>query len=110
MKFVESNSGLFYFETKNNGKTKSSVTDHTLVQIVEANKSHYRRRDIEGAEKTREIQARLGHPPQQHFIHLLSNNLLHNCPATESDANCAVHIYGTDVSALKGKMKKKTQG
>ena len=34
MKFVESNSGLFYFETKNNGKTKSSVTDHTLVQIV----------------------------------------------------------------------------
>ena len=30
MKFVESNSGLFYFETNNNGKNKESVTDYTL--------------------------------------------------------------------------------
>ena len=62
MKFVESNSGLFYFETNNNGKTKQSVTDYTLVQTVEENKSHYSRCNIEGADKSREIQEILGHP------------------------------------------------
>ena len=41
MNFVESSSGLFYFETNNNSKIKLSVTDYTLVQTVEENKSHY---------------------------------------------------------------------
>ena len=34
MKFVDSNSGLFYFETKNNNKAKLSGTNYTLVQTV----------------------------------------------------------------------------
>ena len=110
MKFVESNSGLFYFETKNNSKTKLSIPNCTLVQTVEANKSHYSRHDIEGAKKARELQAILGHPPQQHFIHLLSNYLLHNCPITVAGAKLAVQISGTNVAALKGKMKKQHRG
>ena len=37
---------------------------------------------------------------------MLSNNLLRNCPVTVADAKHAVHIYGTDVAALKVNMKK----
>ena len=37
---------------------------------------------------------------------MLSNNLLRNCPVTVADAKRAVHIYGTDVAALKDKIKK----
>ena len=40
-----------YFEKNNNDKTKSSVTNNTLVQTVEANKLQYIRHYIEGAEK-----------------------------------------------------------
>ena len=32
MKFLESNSGLFYFETNNNSKIKFYVTDYTLIK------------------------------------------------------------------------------
>ena len=46
MKFVESNSGLFYFETNNNSKIKFYVTDYTWIKTEESNKSHYRRCDI----------------------------------------------------------------
>ena len=48
MKLVKSNSGIFYFETNNNSKTKSYVTDYNLVKNVEVNKAHYSRREIEG--------------------------------------------------------------
>ena len=81
-----------------------------MVQTVEASKAHYSRRDIEGAEKARELQARLVHPSQLHFIHLLSNNLLRNCLVTVADAKRAVHIYGTDVASLKGKTTKQRKG
>ena len=90
MKFVESNYGIFYFEKNNNSKTKLYVTNYTLVKTVEANKAHYSRYKIEGAEKSRELQARLGHHLQQNFIHLLSNNLLCKCPVTVADAKRAV--------------------
>ena len=36
----------------------------------------------------------------------MSNNILCNCPVTLAYAKRAVHIYGTDVAALKDKIKK----
>ena len=35
MKSVESNSGLFYYETNNNSKNKFFVTEYNLVKAVE---------------------------------------------------------------------------
>ena len=99
-----------YFEKNNNDKTKSSVTNNTLVQTVEANMSHYSRREIEWVEKVREQQAILGHSLQQHLIHLLSNNLLRNYPVTVANTKLVVHIYGTDIASVKGKMTKQHKG
>ena len=40
----------------------------------------------------------------------MSNNLRQNFPVMVADAKHAVHVYGTDVSALKGKMTKQHNG
>ena len=40
----------------------------------------------------------------------MSNNLRQNFPVMVADSKHAVHVYGTDVSALKGKMTKQHNG
>jgi hypothetical protein len=50
----------------------------------------------------------LGRPDEIFFRDLLNNNLIINCPVTADDALRALHIYGPDVAALKGKMTRST--
>ncbi len=109
MKFKEYKSGLYYLDTAAS-QTQSNLTrtgqDYLFLNTVAANKGTYTRREIEGADKARELYAKLGRPSQQHFEYILANNLINNCPVTADDAKRAITIYGPDTATLKGKMTK----
>jgi hypothetical protein len=62
----------------------------------------FHRREIEGADKARDLYVKLGRPSQQRFEYLLANHLINNCPVTADDARRALLIYGPDHATLKG--------
>jgi hypothetical protein len=105
MKFTEYATGLYYFEVANT-PNKPVISDYTFVLTVEGNKERFHRREIEGADRARELYATIGRPSQQHFEHILRHNLIRNCPVTVDDAKRAQIIYGHDIATLKGKSTK----
>jgi hypothetical protein len=107
MKFREYRTGLYYYDASAiTNDTRTPVTDYCFVQTVQANKRMFHRREIEGADRARNLYVKLGRPSQQHFEHLLANHLINNCPVTADDAKRAITIYGPDPATLKGKMTK----
>lgn len=105
MKFREFHSGLYYFDVATSKPTSANVSPYCLVQTVASIKSMYHRREIEAADRARELYVRLGRPSQKHFEFLLRNKLITDCNLTADDAKRAVEIYGPDIGALNGKMK-----
>jgi hypothetical protein len=100
MKFTEYVTGLYYFDAANQPTTN---TGYTFVTTVAGNKKRFHRREIEGADRARELYGKIGRPSYQHFEHILKHNLIRNCPVTVDDAKRAQIIYGPDIAALKGK-------
>jgi hypothetical protein len=80
---------------------------YTLVNTVHNNKQLFVAREIDMADKARELYRKLGRPSQHTFEEVLKNNLITNCPVTVDDAKRALIIYGPDLATLKGKT---TQG
>lgn len=105
MKFKEFHLGLYYYDVTKAKNNSTNVTPYCLVQTVENNKSLFHRREIEAADKARELYVKLGRPSQKHFEFLLRNKLITDCPLTADNAKRAVEIYGPDIGALNGKMK-----
>jgi hypothetical protein len=60
-------------------------------------------REIDLADKARDLYRKLGRPSQQQFEDILKQNLIRNCPVTVDDAKRALLIYGPDLATLKGK-------
>jgi hypothetical protein len=102
MKFLEHADGLYYYDT-HAINTKKSVANYTLLNTVSNNKAPFVTRDIELADKARELYRKLGRPSQQKFEDILKRNLIINCPITVDDAKRALIIYGPDLATLKGK-------
>jgi hypothetical protein len=105
MKFIEYTTGLYYFDTAKTNARKHNL-HYTFVTTVNGNKSRFHRREVEGADRARALYKKIGRPSQQHFEHILRNNIIRNCPVTVDDAKRAIVIYGPDVPALKGKSTK----
>ena len=111
MKFIEFKTGLYYYdgkvpETDNSGNNNDTISSYSFVQTVANNKKLYHKREIEGANKARELYIRLGRPSQHQFQKMLANNMIPDCPITADDARRAIRIYGPDVATLKGKTTK----
>ena len=102
MKFVEHPSGLYVFDTSK-APISESVNAYTFVSSVAANKQMFTRREVEAADAARALYRKIGRPSQADFLHILSKNLIRNCPVTPDDAKRALVIYGPDIAALKGK-------
>ena len=111
MKFIEFKTGLYYYnrkkmpETSNNGNSKDTVSPYSFVQTIAKNKKLYHKREIDGANKARELYIRLGQPSQHQFQTMLANNMIPDCPITADDARRAIKIYGPDVATFKGKTR-----
>ncbi len=109
MHFCECGDGLYYFDTRTDNITKASPDQYSFVTTVGANKSHFHRAEIEGADKARILQQDLGWPSTQHFIDIVNNNMLNNCTITADDDICRAPeaIYSPATPLLKGKMVRK---
>jgi hypothetical protein len=110
MKFNEYKSGLYYFDTaapKTPNSTSLDVNNYLFLNTVEQNKQAYTRREIEGADRPRELYKKIGRPSEKEFTDILQNNLIRNCPMTPDDAKRALQIYGPDVATWQGKTVKK---
>jgi hypothetical protein len=70
----------------NNNRTNQKVANYLFVNTVAGNKQRFHRREIEGADRARELCKKIGHPSQTHFESILSNNLIRNCPVTVDNA------------------------
>ena len=66
----------------------------------------FTRREIEAADKSRELYGKVGRPAQDRYESYLENNAIINCPVTVQDTKRAVVIYGPDVGTLKGRSTK----
>jgi len=106
MKFHEYSTGLYYFDAAESHTTSENVIAYSFVNTVASNKSLYHRREVEAADRARALYCKIGRPSPEHFEHILSNNLIRNCPVTTDDARRAILIYGHDIAGIKGKTTK----
>ena len=91
--FKMSDSGLFYYDV-------SAVKDEdaaVLVNTVSDNKTRYTRAETTKAEYARALQRILGHVSKKDYIHIVTHNLLPNCPVTKRDIEAAEDIFGPDL-------------
>jgi Reverse transcriptase (RNA-dependent DNA polymerase) len=102
IKFREHDDGLYVFDTHLKSP-EVPILPCTLVQTVAQNKEHFVSREIEQADKARDLYRKLGRPSQQKFEDIISKNVITNCPITVDDARRAHIIYGPDLATLKGK-------
>ena len=88
-KFLECQDGLYFYDTKhlpNHSNTMlsnySAPSSYHFLQRVDDNKAFYTRRQIEGADTARRIQASIGFPSTPVFKQIIQNNLIRNCGIT----------------------------
>jgi hypothetical protein len=102
MKFTEHSDGLYFFDTCLQ-TTDLSIGKFSFVKTVAQNKSIFVNREIEAADKARELYRKLGRPSQKQFEEIIGKNVITNCPITIDDARRAILIYGPDIAIIKGK-------
>ncbi len=102
MRFSEHSTGLYVFDSADN-HTNEPVSAYTLVSTIATNKKMFTRWEIEAADAARDLYKKIGRPSKSDFLHILSKNLIMNCPITVDDAKRTTIIYGPDVASLKGK-------
>ena len=99
--------GLYFFDTNNTDhfvKSKSQLSNYSLLQTVTDNKTYFSKQEIKGADTSRQIQEYLYYPGTKTLEHYISQNLITNCEITADDVNRAELIYGTPVPYLQGHM------
>jgi acetolactate synthase regulatory subunit len=101
MKFVEHESGLYIYSAKNN-TINNHVSAYTLISTVKKQKAMFSPREVRDADHARALYCKLGRPSEEEFQHILSGNLLRNCPVSVHDAKRALTIYGPDIATIKG--------
>ena len=104
LKFICMENGL-YMADCSVIKPKSTVAAYSfaMTTTVSQLKSEFTRREIQGADKARELYKCLGMPSYQKLISSIQSNAIRNCPVTVADVRRALYLYGPDVAALKGK-------
>jgi hypothetical protein len=112
MKFQEYRSGLYYFDSAAAAEgvkdtTSPTVTDYLFLNTVASNKDAFTQREIQGADRARDLYRKIGRPSQAQFTTILEKAQIRNCPVTPDDARRALKIYGPDVATLQGKTVKK---
>jgi hypothetical protein len=99
MKFLESQNGLYYYDTK---PTNNSSTAYSFVNSVATNQSHYTNRQLASADQAKHIYELVGRPSHTTFLKIIRENQLKNCPISV-DAKRSLKFYGPNVTALQGK-------
>jgi hypothetical protein len=107
-RFQEHPSGLYLHDstkpvTPYTQQDGSNVVGYSYLQTVAENKKQFTKRQIESADKSRQLYRMLGRPGPDRYMDIVRNNFIIKCPVTIDDVTRAQRIYGKDVAFLKGK-------
>jgi hypothetical protein len=84
--FIQSDAGLFYFDTKEEDKGMM------LVNTIVDNKSKYSNANYSHASLAHKLQITIVWPSTADFMHIVKNKLIPNCPITSRDIIAADDI------------------
>ena len=101
--FVEHTNGLYSLLPSANPPTKTTCNNYSCVSTVADNRAIFTRRELEGADRARQLYRTIGRPSQRKFETILDHGSILNCPVTRADAQRANIIYGPNLAYLKGK-------
>ena len=101
LKFTEVDSGLYLL--RNTNLINRKISAYSFLTLVKSNKANFTSRQVKRADLARKFRKYLGYPGYKRYFRLLETNYFIDCPLTVDDAKRALHIYGPDVEALKGK-------
>jgi hypothetical protein len=100
--FKESESGLYYHDTTNRAVLMLNA-DKTELNTIKTNREGFTERDNERAKRARKALGLVGYPSPKYFKHMVSSNMIKNCPVTSIEVTNANKIFGPDLATLKGK-------
>ena len=103
LRFVEYTNGLYLLLPSANPPIKSPCQHYSCVSTVAENRAVFTCRELEAADRARELYRIIGCPSQRKFEAILDQGSILNCPVTRADAHRANIIYGPDLAYLKGK-------
>ena len=87
--------GLHYYDPRGE--------EFSFVNTVDGNILPYTKRQLEAADKARQLYASLAYPSEADFKWILRSNQIKDCPVTIRDAEIAFKVWGPNIAALKGK-------
>jgi hypothetical protein len=99
--FQQSGSALYYHDTTNRVMV--------MVNTAEGNREGCTDRAFSAAKQARRALGMVGYPSEKDFKHMVSSNMILNCPVTRKDINAANNIFGPNVASMKGKTVRSTQ-
>lgn len=79
--------------------------ERILIETEVDNLSKYTKREVEGAQRAREMLAKMGFPPVDQAIDIATRGV--GFTVTATDFKIAHDIWGADIASLKGKSKKR---
>ena len=103
MKFRETGSGLYLYNSSDDKHSNSEITDYSFLELVDDNRAFFTKRQLDSVDKAKQLYQHLGMPGYRKFFRMLEHNHIANCPITPDDARRALKIYGPDIAHLKGK-------
>jgi hypothetical protein len=107
MHFVMHPSGLHYWVPDTTATALVMTAETALVATVADNMKNYTKRQIQGAERSRALYARLAFPSMRDFRWAVQHQMIVDCPVTVADVDITHAIWGKSVPALKGKTTRK---
>jgi hypothetical protein len=98
--FEQDQDGLFSAPL---GPEPSEKVEVSMLTTVEENKKFYHKRQVERAEKARNLYRVIGCPSIRDYKHIIQTNQIKNCPVTLEDIRVSERTLGQDMYAIKGK-------
>jgi hypothetical protein len=98
--FEQDQDGLFSAPLGPEPKKKVEVA---MLTTVSENKKLFTKRQVERAEKARDLCRVIGCPSIRDYKHIVQTDQIKNCPVTLEDIRVSERIFGQDMYAIKGK-------
>ena len=105
LKFLECDSGLYFYDTRIDNNNKS-VVSYSAVQTVTENELFYTKSEMSKAKKAIRYQEFIGCTSTLGIYEIINEGQVSNCDITGIDAKRAVDIYGKEEWVLKSWMKR----
>ncbi len=99
MVFKPHKSGLHVYDPDN----PRGLASHCFMEIVESNMLLFTKRQIQGANLARNLQAGLAFPSNADMKWAIQSNLIKDCLVTVKDMGMVIKVWGPSIAMLKGK-------